>query len=381
MEAVGHMAGGMAHNFNNNLAIILGNLELARAQSADRAAVLSYLDNAMTSVLRSRDLIQQILSYSREGHKKKNESGVNISEVVRETIKLIESTLPATVQLIQHAAPDVDELVVLANFTDLQDALLNLCRNAVHAMNENGDLAISVSRSELKQEEIPVQYEAQPGPFACLCVEDTGCGIPSEIVGQIFDPFFSTKEVNEGTGMGLSTVQGMIKKCGGIARVDSELGKGTRIELLFPLTELSLEPDEMAVNNSAPQGHGRILLVDDDLPLATVLAEILDNFGYTVTVAPSGPQALDIFRSNPKNFDLVLTDQTMPAMTGEELLTQLKLEAPQLLTALYTGYSAKIDKQTATEKGIDLFMMKPLEMDSLAHRLRDLFISKGFQAT
>jgi PAS domain S-box-containing protein len=373
MEAVGHLAGGMAHNFNNNLSIILGNLELAMGAADDCAARLSYLEKAKTSVLRSRDLIQQILTYSREGMAEQEVGGVNISAVIGETLSLLESTIPATVRLNYYAAPDVEKLVVLASATELQEALLNLCTNAVHAMDESGELTISLIKTELQKEEIPCQYPARPGRFACLSVADTGCGMDSDIMEKIFDPFFSTKEVNKGTGMGLSTVQGMIKKYGGLVRVDSSPDKGTRFEMLFPLTELALEDEAAAAEEPIPLGRERILLVDDDVALVGLVAEMLESLGYRVTAASSAAQALEIFRANRGGFDLVMSDQTMPFMTGAELLAEIKQEDPALLTVLCTGYSRKIDSKQAAEQGIDLFMMKPLELDSMARRLGELF--------
>jgi PAS domain S-box-containing protein len=381
MEAVGHMAGGMAHNFNNNLSIMLGNLELAKIKAGDPVALFSYLDNAKTAVMRSRDLIQQILLYSRGDTNAEEKNVVCIAAVIRETMRLLKSTIPATVQLNYHAAPDVQKLVVAGNFTELQEALLNLCTNAVHAMDERGELTISLIRTELQKKEIPIQYEAQPGRFACLCVEDSGCGMNAEMVGKIFDPFFSTKEVNKGTGMGLSTVQGMVKKFGGVIRVDSAPGKGSRFELLFPLTELSLDAEDAAVKDPIQVGNERILLIDDDPSLAEIIAEMLKSFGCRVTVANSGTQALEIFRENPGAFDLVMSDQTMPTMTGVEVLTELKRLAPNLLTVLCTGYSRKVDSRHAAEKGIDLFMMKPLEMHDLARQLRELFDKKRTPAS
>jgi len=233
MEAVGVMAGGIAHNFNNNLSIILGNIELSRTKLPADSVVVDYLKNAKIAIHRSRDLTKQILTYSRQNMDDK--MPISLSVVVNETIDLLRSTFPSTVNLQQNTCNISEDITIDASSSKIQECLINLCNNAVHAMDEKGDLFISLASVVLKQTDISAQYKSKPGHYAKLSVQDNGIGMSGETVKKIFDLFFTTKPVDEGTGVGLSTVQGVVDQCGGLIKVDSTLGEGTTFELFFPI--------------------------------------------------------------------------------------------------------------------------------------------------
>lgn len=368
MEAVGVMAGGIAHNFNNNLGIILGNLELAEIREREGKSLTDMLRNAKTAVLRSRDLVQQILTYSRQGGQKKG--SLHAALVLDETLKLLRSTLPATIRLNEHLAADAAELCIEGDAGQLQEALLNLCTNAIHAMDEEGELHISLERTVLDQIEIPAQYSSSPGPYIRIAVSDTGCGMDDDTMARIFDPFFTTKDVDQGTGMGLASVQGIVEQHGGVIRVDSAPGLGSRFALYFPLSQAETTEEISQEIVEPPQGREKILLVDDEPMLVELGQSMLEELGYQVSPLTDSRQALDLFVANQHFFDLVITDQTMPGLTGRELIAQVKQLRPELPTILCTGYSSKISEAEAQEYKIDGYCLKPLDLHELARAVR-----------
>lgn len=239
MEAVGHMAEGIAHNFNNDLSIILGNVELSQIKLPQNSEVIPFLENAKKAIRQSRDLVLKIITYSRKGIQ--NKASLQLPTIVSETISSLRSTLPTTISIEQNISPACDSIVVDADASQIQEVLVNLCNNAVHAMDENGVLRISLEPVKLTQQDIPGQYEQAPGCYSQLSIQDTGSGIPTEIVDKIFDPFFSTKEEYEGAGMGLATVQGIVVQHGGLIKVSSVPGQGTVFDLYFPVINALLE--------------------------------------------------------------------------------------------------------------------------------------------
>ena len=370
MEAVGLLAGGMAHNFNNNLSIILGSVELATLRTAKDSRVKELLDNAKTAILRSRDLIQQIMIYSRKGVQEK--SSINVSKVIDETLKLLHSTIPSTVKLQYQAPPSDREISIQADSTRIQEALLNLCTNAVHAMDEKGRITISLDTVNLRQIDISAQYQCQPGDFARISVQDTGCGISTEIMERMFDPFFTTKNIDQGTGMGLSTVQGMIKQNNGMIKVHSVPGQGATFELYLPLVQ-ERQTEPLIERRAFPRGSERILFLDDDEMLADLGALMLSELGYQVTAMTSSTETLKRIQTDPGCCDLLITDQTMPEMSGKELILELQKTNPDLPTILCTGYSSKIDEKEAERLGIKAFLLKPIDFPELLRIMRQVF--------
>lgn len=368
MEAVGVLAGGMAHNFNNNLAIILGNLELAQLKSSEPKEVRKHLDLSKTALLRSRDLIKQILLYSRQEEHER--APIKAVQIVEETLKLLHSTIPTTVTLQYSVSPSAQDVSIVADETQIQEALINLSNNAVHAMGEKGELTISLDTLTLKQSEASTQLGALSGDYLQISVRDTGSGIPEENLEKIFDPFFTTKGVDEGTGMGLSTVRGIVEQHDGFIKVQSVPSKGTVFELYFPVMpkeqHQSSDQDETILT-----GSETILFVDDDEMLANMGQVMLSEMGYRVTSMTSPLAALKRIDDDPQEFDLVVTDQTMPDLTGKEFAQQVKKIRADLPLILCTGYSSQISAADAEECGICRFCMKPLSMRELSRAVRE----------
>lgn len=367
MEAIGLMAGGMAHNFNNNLAIILGNVELAQIKMPADSNVIDYLKNAKIAVLRSRDLIQQILTFSRKGGK--DIVPMQPAVIVDETLALLRSTLPSTVNLQQVISKNSRDASIKGDPSRIQEILLNLCTNAIHAMEEEGDLTISLETVLLQPQDIPAQYGGMPGRYVQLKVQDSGSGITEEAQKKIFDPFFTTKDVGKGTGMGLSTVYGIVEQHGGMIKVKSVVGEGTTFEVYFPVIEFTLQ-DTTSAAQDFPGGDEKILFLDDDEMIANVWSQMLTEHGYRVSTMTSSTETLKLFAANPDYFDLVITDQTMPDLSGQDLIRELLKIKPKLLTILCTGYSSKIDEDKAKKLGIKAFCMKPLDLAELLEKTR-----------
>jgi len=371
MEAVGILAGGMAHNFNNNLAIILGNLELLNLQKNLTVEAQGFLKNARIGTLRSRDLIQQIMAYSRSQQPKMVPT--QLEPVITETLNLLRPMIPTSVYLQYNAAPESLETTVLADATRVQEALLNLCNNAVHAMDETGRLTIDLTTTALQKADISAEYsECLPGKFVRLRVQDTGCGMTDELINQIFDPFYTTKGVGEGTGMGLSTVQGMIIQIGGQIKLTSISGQGTTFDLYFPITDNKLQSSPEEKGQPLPRGTEHILFVDDDEMLASLGEQLLSTLGYQVCMMTDSAEALKMFAANADRFDLIISDQTMPNLTGKDLIAEIKKFRADIPTILCTGYSSKIDEEEAAKLGISAFMMKPLDLPHLSQTIRQV---------
>lgn len=367
MEAVGYMAGGMAHNFNNNLSIILGNIELSKMKLPSGSEVISFLENAQIGVYRSRDLIKKISTYSRKGIQSR--VTMPILTIITETTALLRSTLPTTVSLQADISAENAAVMIHADPSQIQEVLINLCNNAMQAMNERGVIKITVEIVELNKKDIPAQYEALPGSYLNVKVQDSGCGIDADILEHIFDPFFTTKEEYEGTGMGLPTVQGIVAQHDGLIKVDSVIGQGTTFNLYFPVVDTPadevIEPDV-----TMPQGDEHILFVDDDPMVATLGEQMLTSKGYLVTTMTDSHEALKLFTTNPAKFDMIITDQTMPNLTGIELIEKVKVIRADMATIICTGFSRKLDEESAKELGASAFMMKPFDLPTLLQTVR-----------
>ena len=368
MEAVGVMAGGIAHNFNNNLSIILGSIELSKMKMPPNPVIEKYLSNAKIAALRSSDLVKKILTFSRQDIKSKNT--IQLSLIIEETLTLLHSTIPTTINLQQRISSDNQALMINADSSQIQECLVNLCNNAMHAMEEEGDLTIALNSVELQKHDIPALYECQPGRYAKLSVQDTGSGMSAETIDKIFDLFFTTKPVDQGTGVGLSTVQGIVTQHGGMIKVKSHLGEGTTFELYFPVVEKSQLATITTTNKDIPGGTGHILFVDDDPMLANIGEQMLTIKGYTVSTMTDSVNALKLFAANADRFDLVITDQTMPGLTGKQLIQEVKKIKPEIPSIICTGYSSKIDEEKAAKLGASTFLMKPLDMPILLQTVK-----------
>jgi signal transduction histidine kinase/ActR/RegA family two-component response regulator len=367
MEAVGVLAGGMAHNFNNNLAIILGNLELVQLKSTNSPQIGEFLENAKTALMRSRQLVKQIMTYSRQ--ERHDSDVIKLADVIDETVRLLNQTIPSSVTFSYDISPDAAEKQIKGDATRVQEALINLCNNSIHAMDEKGNLTINADICAVEIDDIPEQFFAKPGEHYRIQVIDTGCGIAEDLQEKIFDPFFTTKQMHEGTGMGLSTVRGIIDQHQGFIKVISLPGQGTTIELYFPLATEQASVVEKEQNH-LHKGTESLLFVDDDEMLAKLGKDMLSELGYQVTSVTDANEAHALIQQDPARFDLVLTDQTMPGMTGAEFIRKLKQLRADLPVILCTGYTSQISEKDALKIGAAAFCMKPLEMTDLATSIR-----------
>jgi PAS domain S-box-containing protein len=365
MEAIGTMAGGIAHDFNNILAVIMGNAELSMDELREEDPARSNAIEILEAANRAKDLVSQILSFSR----KEDVALVPVMphQLVGSAVKLMTSTIPKTVEVRLDIDPHCG--FIRADITQMHQVMMNLSTNAVHAMDEKGVLEISLKKVAIGPDDQRYRQRVDPGSYALLTVSDTGIGMDEKTANRIFDPFFTTKEKGEGTGMGLSVVYGIVKNHGGVITVDSKPGKGSVFSLLFPAIEGKALP-KREEDRSLPGGNERILYVDDERKLADVSRRMLENQGYQVTVSTDSAGAVGLLMSDPDRFDLVITDQTMPGMSGTELTAELLKINPDIPVILCTGFSNKISVERAKAMGISEFCMKPLDWKHMAVTIR-----------
>jgi signal transduction histidine kinase len=367
MEAIGTLAGGVAHDFNNVLTPIMGYTEIIRLKleqdgyEGDR--VYSYLAEILKASKRAKSLVEQVLTFSRSIEKKAVHQFLH--PIIKEVMKLMRMTLPSTLTIIE----EVDENCgrVLIDPVQIHQVLINLCTNASHALNgKHGTLVVRLAA-------LPPSGDGEK--WVELSVADSGSGIDPEDLERIFEPYFSTKEKTRGTGMGLAMVHGIINAQGGHIDVESEVGKGTVFKIRLPMVTYEPSP-VMADLGELKGGQGRVILVDDEAQVVQVTGEILKNLGYGVVGKTSPEEALELFSSSPDDFDLVLTDLTMPGLTGLELSRRIKCIRTDIPIVLFTGYSDLVSKEEAKEAGIDEYCMKPISMRDLSTVLAK-FLSKG----
>ncbi len=372
MEAIGIMAGGIAHDFNNMLAIIMGNAEMALLSLPKEYPETNPVTHCVQQIIlasqRVKELVKQILTFSRQTDHEL--LPLDLCLVVGESLQLLRSTIPTTVSIVQDFAKDCG--LVMADATQVHQVFMNLCANAVHAMDEKGTLHISCHLVELAAADIAHQPDLLPGRYLKLSVADTGSGIAPHIQQRIFDPFFTTKDIHEGTGMGLSIVLGIVKSHKGFLQVNSAPGEGAIFTIYLPvLKDMSVDKRaEIAVQHK--DGTEHILFVDDEEMLAVLGGRMLERLGYAVSVTLSSVDALATFKANPAAFDVVITDQSMPDMSGVELALQLVKIRPDIPIILCTGYSKKITEKEAMALGIKKFMTKPYDTKRLAQCVREV---------
>ncbi|MCW8859453.1 MAG: ATP-binding protein [Deltaproteobacteria bacterium] len=367
MDAIGTLAGGIAHDFNNLLAIIKGNIDLLQVKKLSPEGVMEKVEQIDKTVSRATDLVRQILSFSRQ--KSLNSEAIDLNLAVNENVKFLRSTIPTTVEILKTLHDD--PIIINVDNTQLQQVLLNLCNNAVHAMNSKGLLKISLGKLTLSAEQLPVSLNMVPGCYAKLSVSDSGVGMDNETLKKIFDPFFTTKEVGTGSGLGLSLVHGIVRAHGGFITVDSKPGQGSTFDLFFPVSQEKKDRSNEKQIATLRAGEERVLFVDDEETLANIGSEMLEHLGYKVTSVTSSVKALQLFRAEPQAFDLVFTDQTMPEMSGMELAAELVKIRPDIPIILCSGYSAIVSEENLKEKGIRKFIKKPLSMELLAFAARE----------
>lgn len=367
MEAIGALAGGIAHDFNNILAAI-GNLAyLAKEDLPNESQTAQDLTQIIDSTDQGKKLVSQILSFSRKSET--NKLPVQLSSIVKETLKLLRASLPKTIEIKSEILDGTG--MIEADPTDIQKLLINLCTNASDVMPENGGkITVGLDKITLSAKEQTPDNGYPPGEYMAICVSDDGPGIDDAIRKKVFEPFFTTKPPGRGTGIGLSQVHGIVKRhCGGI-RFVSQPSLGTTFYVYFPRIENEIM-SEKAPSNSNPYGKGKILFVDDDEKLTFSSQRILEKLGYKVTTAMSGKEALELFKDEPKTYDLVITDMTMPLMTGKELITKIWDINPETPVFLCTGYSEKLSPEEAQSMGIDAYIFKPLDWDELTAKIKN----------
>jgi len=366
MEAIGTLAGGIAHDFNNILGAILGYAELVKDACPIDSEIAHDLDKVLAAGERAADLVKQILAFSRQSNADRLPLGpVNL---VKETIKLLRPALPATIEIKQNL--DIATRNILADPTQLHQVVMNLCTNAFHAMEDSGGtLEITLNDCALSSQDLKHQPTVTPGNFVQLSIKDTGPGIPKGIQDRIFEPYFTTKEVGKGTGLGLSIIHGIVASLGGFVACESEHGKGTVFKVYIPAIEAEVisAPKQ---DNLELSGKESILLIDDETLLAEMGKTMLERLGYRVTARSSSLEALATFQNQPQEFDAVVTDQTMPGMTGVDMARIMLQIRPDIPIILCTGYSSIINEEQAYRYGIKGFAMKPLSKKDLASTLR-----------
>jgi PAS domain S-box-containing protein len=372
MEAIGVLAGGIAHDFNNILGVIMGYADMAREDAQPGSRFTKDLDRVLTSAHRAKDLVKQILDFSRQA--RVEPMPLKIQPLIKESLKMLRASIPTTIS-IKESIPPHRGRVVLADPTQVQQIVMNLCTNAFQAMEKTGGvLSVGVKPVTIEASGALADRQIPPGEYVELVVGDTGSGIAPDIIGKIFDPFFSTKDIGKGTGMGLSITHGIISSYGGAITVDCTVGQGATFHVYFPV--IQEEAKEAEEPQEAPMGQGRILFVDDEVLLAEMGKDMLERLGYTVTAHNHSIEAMDEFLEDPTKFDLVITDQTMPGLTGTDLARRMLTTRPDLPIILCTGFSHVIDEEAAKALGIKEFTFKPVTKASIGLLIRKL-INKG----
>ena len=363
MEAIATLAGGIAHDFNNILAPIMGYAEILMMRASHDKELQSGLQKIFDSAMRAREIVAQILTFSRsrEGETR----SVSVTSIVKEVIKLLSSSIPKTISIETDIKEDTPFIV--ADPVHIHQILMNLCTNAFHAMeDQGGTLFIGVDHIDVKGDR-----------YVRIRVRDTGHGIPSENLHRIFEPYFTTKKFGKGTGLGLAIVHGIVESYSGRINVESEVGKGTTFEILLPAGDEKGAPLKAAPSSSPSDSiirfKGSVLLVDDEDAVRRVLRGLLHEFGLDVDTASNAQEALQLLVEQKKQYDLIITDQTMPGMTGIELVRNLRQREIEIPAIICTGYHPKMDKKTINELGIVGFLLKPVNVANLNRILKKTF--------
>jgi len=366
MESIGTLAGGIAHDFNNILGIIIGNTELALDDVPKYNSAHSNLEEIKKASLRAKNIVKQLLSFSRKTDQKLQP--IQIAIIIKDALKFLRSTIPSTINI--HQDIQTTEEMIFADPTQINQIIMNLCINASHAMAQTGgDLTVTVEKVNLDYQLFKDYPGLKSGDHVKIMVSDTGPGIDPEIIDQIFDPYFTTKGVGKGSGMGLAVVHGFVKNHNGTIRVDSSQGKGTKFSILFPVT--SEKPvAETQTDKNIPRGNETLLFVDDEISITKMVQRMFERLGYKVETATTPQDALELFRSKPDHFDLVITDMTMPQMTGVTLSEKLMDIRKDIPIIICTGHSALVDEEKAKELNLAAFIMKPIDMQETAQTIR-----------
>ncbi len=365
MEALGNLAGGIAHDFNNILLPILINTELALLEEKTDGPASRRLEQVLEAARRGREVVKQILGFAQP--REQEARPVEITPILTEALKFLRVSIPKNIKIVDEL--QTTSAVIVADPAEIHQILINLCSNAAYAMrDEGGVLKIRLSEREICPDAAPSASGLGPGPYVVLSVSDTGRGMTSEIMERMFDPFFTTKTLGEGTGMGLAVVHGIVRNRGGAITCSSEPGKGTVFEIFLPRITERQPPRDLG--DALPKGTERILFVDDEEIQVRAVSRLLTHLGYQVTGLSDSRKALELLRRQPEAFDLLITDLTMPSVSGEQLARVARNLRPVLPVILCTGFSEMIDETAALAAGVKAFVMKPFSVKEIAETIR-----------
>ena len=374
MEAIGTLAGGIAHDFNNILAAILGYVELAKIQATENTKLSTYLDEVFKAGNRAKEVVQQILAISRQTHQKRKP--VRLCQIIQDVRKLLRATLPVSIEIVEDIK--AQDMLVEADAGQMHQVLMNLCTNAAQSMRDNGGtLTIRLSREDLVCEDF---IGLSPGVYVKLTISDTGCGIIAEDRERIFDPYYTTKDKGVGTGLGLAVAKGIIEKHGGRINLSSTPGVGTEFYIFLPMIETAEAPAPVSASPAGtdlPSGTERVLFVDDERAIADTARQMLEYLGYSVTVHDSSVGAIEDFTNHPNDFDVVITDMSMPETNGDVLVKKILEIRPNTPVILCTGYNPAVNEESAGRMGVDAFLLKPLTLKDLAVTLRNVLETRN----
>ena len=370
MDAIGKLIGGIAHEFNNILSIIIGNVELANIDIEEKHLINKYLDGIYKGSIRARDVVKQLLTFKSETNARFKQTDIRV--VVKESMKLLRAIIPSNIKIQEILPFDIDYL--FADSSQINQLLFNLGDNASQAMgNKDGTLTIKLDNVILHNETSFKFMNIAPGRYISLMVSDTGCGMSKDLQERIFDPYFSTKDLGDRLGMGLAVVYGIVKSHNGAIDIESNVGKGTTFKIYFPSNRKKVTSEEINQKSEieiVPTGNERILLVDDEPLIVKSCERILSHLGYFVTSSTDPLQILKWFKTEPDNYDLLFSDITMPNMMGDQLSIEVLKIRPDFPIIICTGYSEKISPDKAKQIGIKGLLMKPLGQSELAKTIR-----------
>ncbi|MGH8729721.1 MAG: ATP-binding protein [Burkholderiales bacterium] len=373
MEAMGTLAGGIAHDFNNILGAIIGYGEMAHRSAPEGSTTQRYLDNVMIAANRAKALVERILAFSRSGLAER--VPVHVESVAAETVEMLRASLPAGIELKVNLT--AGNASVIGDATQIHQVVMNLCSNAIQAMASGGVLDVKLDRVAFDEPKVFSHGRITPGGYLRLEVSDTGAGIEPKLLERIFDPFFTTKGVGDGTGLGLSLVHGIVRDHGGGIDVHSRPGTGSTFEVYLPIAGEIVEPATSAQAEVAPGRGETVMLVDDEQALVALGEEMLAELGYEPVGFQDSVAALAAFQTNPQRFDAVLTDETMPGMTGTELAREIRKLRPDIPVLLMSGYRGRALAARAATSGINDLLKKPLQSHDIAASLARALQSSG----
>lgn len=367
MEAIGTLAGGIAHDFNNILSAVIGFTQMSIAKTPGGSSIENHLNQVLQAAHRAKDLVRQILTFS---HQTKEEGQpTRIKTIAKEVIKLLRASLPSTIEIMSELNSDA---YVMADPTRIHQVIMNLCTNASHAMEEKGGIIrIRLENILVTSNDNPFSPDLCAGQYVGLHVLDSGHGMTQEVKDRIFDPFYTTKKEGKGTGMGLSVVHGIVKRCKGTIQVESSPGSGSTFRVFWPVIEMHA-PSEKQLKEKIVGGTERLLIVDDETFQTDMAAEMLESLGYSVVTQNDSTKALDLFLNDINSFNLVITDMTMPKMTGKVLANEILKKRPDMPIILCSGYSEEMTVEKARDLGIREYLMKPIGLKDMAKTVRNV---------